>query len=247
MYAWLRRWWLLWLVVFMLLVVAYLPARLITWVLPPSISLEGVSGTLWSGSASRAAVIVDRGVIMLGQLDWQWRPFALFTADFAADVTSTWGSQTFVGQISTNWRGELSIHESSLVVDVDWIRNLLPLYVQGRLQADFKRLEFRDRQLQAADGRIVWSNAAWAARAGSLPLGSYVVEVAGVGSVIDGRVLTLSGGLQAGGELALENDKYRVDVHLSGPALSNEGLRQSIALFAVPDGPNYRIQLNGSL
>jgi hypothetical protein len=112
---------------------------------------------------------------------------------------------------------------------------------------DVEQAEIRDQQLASARGRLVWERAAWAARAGSLPLGSFAVDISPVEGGVAGTVLTLSGGLNAEGDVRVLGEQYSVDVSLSGPAMDNEGLRQAMALFAVPDGNRYRVTLSGRL
>lgn len=62
--------------------IATLPASLIVSRLPPQITLEGVGGSIWSGSATRVAY---HGV-PVGSLTWRSRPAALFTGRLAYDV-----------------------------------------------------------------------------------------------------------------------------------------------------------------
>lgn len=62
--------------------IATLPASLIVSRLPPQVTLEGVAGSIWSGSATRVAY---QGV-PVGALTWRSRPAALFTGRLAYDV-----------------------------------------------------------------------------------------------------------------------------------------------------------------
>ncbi len=242
-----KRYWPLWLAIGLLLVVTYLPARLLPILLPPTVQLDGVTGTLWHGRAARASVNTNGQVFMLGGLDWQLRPWSLLVAQPTAQVSSRWGAQEIDALVGTNWRGDIVLSDLSAAVDIAWTRQMLPLYVEGLVRMAFSRLEVRGGSLWAADGQLVWERAAWAARAGSLPLGAYAVELAGDDGNVRGEVVTINGGLQVSGEVGLTANDYVVNLRLSGPAMQNDGLRQSMALFAVPEGDGYIVDLRGSL
>lgn len=247
MLAFLRRWSALWVALLLALVVVYAPARLIGWFVPASVSLEGLGGSLWQGRAARAAVAVNDNVLMLGQLSWRLRPLSLLKLQPAADISSDWGQQTFTARVATDPGGALILQDVEASTDVGWVRNLIPLYVEGRVRANFSTLIFRDQAVEAVAGRVVWEGAAWAARAGSLPLGTYVLDLEGEDGAIDGEVLTLNGGLAVAGDVALSGRDYRIAITLNGPAMRDEGLQQATALFAIPDGDKYRVDLSGSL
>ena len=243
----LKRYWPLWLAVALLLIVAYLPARLLQFGLPPTVQLDGVTGTVWHGRAARASINNRGQVFMLGGLDWQLRPWSLLVAQPTAEVRSRWGAQQIDTLVATNWRGDLLLSDLSAAVGIDWTRQMLPLYVEGLVRGTFARLEVRGGKLWVADGQLVWERAAWAARAGSLPLGAYAIELSGDNGNIRGEVVTISGGLQASGQVSLNASNYMVNLRLSGPAMQNDGLRQSMALFAVPEDDGYVVDLSGSL
>lgn len=243
----LKRYWLLWATLGLLLAVAYLPARLALAVLPAELQLSGVTGTIWHGRAARAMVSLSGEVLMLGGLDWQLQPTSLLRFRPTAEVSAQWGGQQLDGEVGVDWRGELVLEDVAATMDIGWARRALPLFVEGRLRADVARAVIAGDGLKAVQGNIVWERAAWAARAGSLPLGTYVIELAGEEGRVVGDVSTLSGGMQATGRVALDGPDYEVSVRLEGPALNNEGLRQAMVLFAVPDGDAYAVDLRGRL
>ena len=247
MLSFLKRWSALWVALLLVLILVYAPARLVGWLVPASVSLEGLGGTLWQGRAARAAIAVNNNVFMLGQLTWRLRPLSLLRLQPALDITSDWGEQTLAAQVATDPSGALILRDLEASTDVGWVRNLIPLYVEGRVRASFLELKVREAQVEAATGRVVWEGAAWAARAGNLPLGTYVLDLEGERGAIAGEVLTLSGGLAIAGDIALDGRDYRVAITLDGPAMRDEGLQQATALFAIPDGGKYRVDLSGSL
>jgi len=237
-----------WLGVF--LIVAFLisqaPARLIGVGLPPGVALEGYSGTLWRGSAARAAVLINDKQFQLGQLEWTIHPWSLLVMQPAVSLKSQWGSQLLSGRVAAGWGNRISIQDVSASIDMRFIRQLLPLYIGGTLQVDVKRLVSRDLSPVAADGRVVWQNAVWTARAGDVALGNYVLELSGEDR-LNAEVITLSGPLEVSGGLALTGRDYQLNLSLSGPATENAGLRQSLSLLAEPVPTGFNMRLEGTL
>lgn len=87
------RWtWLLWLIpVYLIALVVLAPARLIGWALAQTsaaeqVSLNGLQGSLWSGSAASVETRLPTGApIQLQQVSWQVSPWALVTGTLAVD------------------------------------------------------------------------------------------------------------------------------------------------------------------
>lgn len=96
---------LLWvgLVVFAVMIVATLPASLLTSRLPPELAVEGVSGTIWSGGADEVRL---RGVA-LGALQWSARPAALLTGTLAYQVELTRPDGYLRGRIGATLGGAI--------------------------------------------------------------------------------------------------------------------------------------------
>ncbi len=71
-------------VVFILAMLARMPASLVTLALPQEIRLQNVEGTLWNGKASAAGI---NGMLVQERLAWQFRPQALLSARLQWDVS----------------------------------------------------------------------------------------------------------------------------------------------------------------
>jgi hypothetical protein len=63
-------------------IIAVLPASIITHFLPPSVRAEDFSGSIWHGSAGKISVNARDA----GALEWRLHPAALLSMDVAADV-----------------------------------------------------------------------------------------------------------------------------------------------------------------
>ncbi len=98
-------------VVFLVLLLALAPARVLGVMLPPGqVALSGYSGSLWRGSASRALVATPGGWLHLGRVQWRLRPWSLLLLTPRLAVDSNWGSQLARGDVIVRGYSFLSLH-----------------------------------------------------------------------------------------------------------------------------------------
>lgn len=223
------------------------PARVLPVLLPPSVSIEGLSGTLWRGHAARSVIQWQGQLLALGELNWQVNAWSLFT--FKPEVTfeSQWGAQSLAGSLRMTGADEFRLNDVNVSVPVDFVRKLLPFYIGGRFAAVLPELQWQGGTVGRAEGRIDWSGAVWKSAAGDVALGNYRLDLVPGDRAIVGEVSTLSGPLQITGELRLQDNRYKVDLALSGEATGNPGLVDALQLMASPVGDGYAIKLNGQL
>ena len=80
-----------------LLMLSQMPARVLTAFLPATLTLTGLSGTVWSGQAVRAWAMIDGQPLMLGHVQWQLEPWRIGWGS-PLTLTSEWGDQIFTSQ-----------------------------------------------------------------------------------------------------------------------------------------------------
>ena len=232
---------------FLLLLVARLPASIATALAPPTVIANNPSGTLWRGSAAHVQVNVNGRWFALGSVNWELHPLGLLFGDVLT-LKSAWGRQQLDLSAGIAFNGDVTVSDTSIRADISWIKNLLPLFVAGDITADIESLRVNASGVpQAISGRVVWENAAWQAMGGDVSLGTYAIDIATDDEGISGEVVTLKGALDLAGEFALKGDRYSVTADLSGAAARNEAFQQAIALMAVPTESGYRIELSGTL
>ena len=137
--------------------------------------------------------------------------------------------------------------DSSLNLDVGWLRRVFPLYVAGVIDADIERMTVSSSTVNDVTGRLVWTDAAWRANGGDILLGTYAVDMSTSDDGVLGEVITLKGALNVTGNIRIKGSEYELSLDLTGPAVRNEAFQQSIALMATPSGAGYRIALTGTL
>jgi general secretion pathway protein N len=231
------------------LLAASAPAGALGLMLPAEqVVLQGFSGSIWSGSVDSAAVALADGYFQLGSVQWDLSPWSLLMLSPRADVEARWGRQTLLADVSYSPGGKLRLRDTSVNVPARLIRQWLPVQLQGSLNLLTGDLSLRDLRPEAGSGRLVWKDARWIGVNSSQDLGDYVLEFEVHGEQqLAGKLSTLSGPLQATGEVALDlvQQQYSVNAELlSETAISSE-LGQALELVAEPIESGYRVELSG--
>jgi len=225
------------------------PARLLGALLPPEqVLLQGLEGTVWQGSASRALVRAPTGYLHLGTVHWSLHPLSLLLLAPSVDIDSSWGSQSMAGELVWRGSGDVDLRRFEASVSADLLRQFAPVSLAGTLSVQLQELLLRDGLPARGAGRLVWQNGAWPTAQGVLPLGNYAVEFRKEPEeALTGQVVTLSGPVEASGVVELRERAYLVDILLSGQGLQEPQLQQALGLIARPVDKGYRIKLEGEL
>lgn len=236
---------LLLVLVFSLLAAA--PARLITYVLPEGqVVLQGLSGTLWEGRASRAMVRIPAGFAHLGSVNWSLSATSLLSLSPALAVESRWGSQRFSGEVTSRGENHYWLENVQARVAADLLRQFAPVALGGHFDLQLSELTLENALPNGGSGRIVWERAAWQAPRGPIALGTYALEFTQpADGPLSGTVLTLAGPLEADGRVAVTGREYLVDVLVRSDEALDGQLTQALTLMAAPEGDGYRLKLDG--
>ena len=232
-----------------LLLLSQIPARVLTAFLPATLTLSGLSGTVWSGQAVRAWAMIDGQPLMLGRVQWQLEPWRLGWGS-PLTLTSEWGDQIFTSRMGMELSGLTVLRDVSVNLDTSALRAMFPLYLGGTLSGSFDRIELEQAGLRQAQGTVYLQNAIWTANSGNIPLGDYRVDVAGKAGSADGvvgEVVTENGALALDGDLRLSMDAYAVKLSANGPVARDDGFRRAVSILATPTAGGFDIVLQGQL
>ena len=232
-----------------LLMLSQIPARVLTAFLPATLTLSGLSGTIWSGQAVRAWTMIDGQPLMLGRVQWQLQPWRLGWGS-PLTLTSEWGDQIFTSRIGMGLSGLTVLRDVSVNLDTSALRAMFPLYLGGTLSGSFDRIELEQASLRQAQGTVYLQNAIWTANSGNIPLGDYRIDVAGSAGSADGiavEVVTENGALVLAGDLSLSMDAYSVKLSATGPVARDDGFRRAVSMLATPTAGGFDIVLQGQL
>ena len=232
-----------------LLMLSQIPARVLTAFLPATLSLSGLSGTVWTGQAIRAWTMIDGQPLMLGRVQWQLQPWRLGWG-LPLTLTSEWGDQIFTSRMGMGLSGLKVLRDVSVNLDISVLRAMFPLYLGGTLSGSFDRIEVEQAGLRQAQGTVYLQNAIWTANSGNIPLGDYRIDVAGNAGSADGivgEVVTENGALVLVGDLNLSMGVYAVKLSATGPVARDDGFRRAISMLATPAAEGFDIVLQGQL
>ena len=230
-------------------ILSQMPARVLTTFLPATLTLSGLSGSVWSGQAVRAWTMIDGKPLMLGRVQWQLQPWRLCWGS-PLTLTSEWGDQIFTSRIGMGLSGLTVLRDVSVNFDTSVLREMFPLYLGGTLSGSFDRIEVEQAGLRQAQGTVYLQNAIWTANSGDIPLGDYRIDVAGNAGSADGivgEVVTENGALVLVGDLNLSMGAYAVKLSATGPVARDDGFRRAVSMLATPTAEGFDIVLQGQL
>jgi hypothetical protein len=233
----------------LLFMLSQIPARVLTAFLPATLTLSGLSGTVWSGQAVRAWAMIDGQPLMLGRVQWQLQPWRIGWGS-PLTLTSEWGDQIFSSRLGVGLSGLTVLRDVSVNLDTSVLRAMFPLYLGGTLSGSFDRIEVEQAGLRQAQGTVYLQNAIWTANSGNIPLGDYRIDVAGNAVSADGivgEVVTENGALVMSGDLSLFTDAYAVKLSAGGPVARDDGFRRAVSMLATPTAEGFDIVLQGQL
>ena len=223
------------------------PARLLRLALPgEQLLMHGLAGTVWRGSASSVLLRLPQGYLQLGTVQWSLRPLSLLLLAPHLTLRTEWGNQTLAGELVLRGQRDLDVFNLEGQVPADLLGRFAPVAVDGMFTLQLEILQLRDGLPYSTAGRLVWQDAGWQSPQGLVLLGSYAMDVQQAeGEALDGKVLTLSGPLQANGMVQLQGRHYEADILLGSEGGIDAQLQQMLSLIAVAEDAGYRISLKG--
>ena len=118
--------------VLLVCLVASAPARLLGLVLPSEqILLQGFSGTLWRGSASRCQRRLGPGYLHLGAVQWRLHAASLLLFAPMVEVSSRWGGQTLGAELVLRGQQDIDLYRLDENFPADLVPQFVPLSQAG--------------------------------------------------------------------------------------------------------------------
>ncbi|MCW8333345.1 type II secretion system protein N [Vibrio paucivorans] len=235
-------------VVFSTSVVVHTPASFVVNYLPniPSLSLSGVSGTIWNGKVNQ----VEWQGNSLGEVQWHLKPLKLLTGKAEADVRFGRGSEMNVSGKGTVGYGFSGPYANNLVASVpaDYVMQQIhipvPLTVAGQLELSIKQLAYAAPYCQTGEGALVWNAASATSPLGGLELGPVVAQLSCQDSVVSVQGDQQSEQVSAEFSATLQADnRYSAQAWFKPGAQFPEGLQSQLKWLPSPDSQG-RYQFN---
>ena len=243
------------------LLVVQAPARPLKWLVPRDrLVLSGLAGTLWSGHATRAWLVVEDQPLMLGRVDWQFRPWRLLWSE-PLSITTSWGNQVLQTDLGVKLSRRLVMSDARINFDAKVLRKFLPIYLGGYAGGTFEHVVWGPTGIEGAQGVISLRDAVWTARSGLIPLGSYRVDLRDAPTtyaqtaepdapdreLVKGIVSTEDGSLQLDGIVSLSQVGYEVSLSAKGPVAKDESFLRAVSVLATPTAEGFDVVLQGAL
>ncbi len=202
--------------------------------LPSKVTVTGLTGTLWSGQARSVRV----GGIEQGSLLWSWKPGQAFLGRLGLNIA--WLPRN--GRVDAQLKigaGSVRIENAAGRLDAATMAalNKAPFVLGGTWLFDVPLLQLEDfERVQAAEGRLVWQDAAGGLPQ-PLPLGHLAADL----NADDGwLMLDLSD--EGSGPLGLRGtarwrpaEPMYIDARLRAEANAAPALGQGLGLLGRPD------------
>ena len=222
------------------------PARLVGYWLPDQqLSVQGFSGSLWRGQASRAAVAVPGGWLQLGEIEWRLSPWSLLWLSPHVELKARWGRQLIDASIIVSPAGTIELEQTSVTFSAGLIQQWLPVQLGGVINLLVPNMELAQGRPISGEGRLVWQHASWTGNSGSQLLGDYVIEFkVQADRQFSGVISTLAGPVQATGTVSLQGRNYTVDVQLESEQGFNREIANALQLMAAPIENGYQLKFS---
>lgn len=232
--------------VFVIVLLATFPARVAyNWFAPPDVQLNGVSGSIWNGTAveglAAGAYIQD--------IAWKLRPASVFSGQLAFETSSRPASGTLNADVAVSLDGSLTLSDVIGNVPLDLVHPALQQNgISGDVSLNFERVVIRNGVPTEVNGSIIVANF-FMPDMSSARLGDYTAEFQtsdeGVMAIVD----DLSGVLDIAGTLSLSRDR---SYQLIGEVATRPGAPPSITdqlrYLGSPDARGFRpFRFEGSL
>ena len=202
---------------FLLGVILLFPARVAYHVFaPPTVRLAGLSGTIWSGSATEG----EASGIYLRNIDWSFRPAMLFTGKVAFDTRFDPAGGFMQAGIAAGIGGTFTLTDVEGGLSIAALQNALPAPgIEGNVRLVFSRISIENGLPTVADGSIDVIGLV-ARGLAPMPIGDFRAELTSGDDGITGSVEDTSGMLDIAGVLRLTPDRSYSLTGLVAPTAS---------------------------
>ena len=151
-----RRLWVFGVLTLIVGLVVMFPARTaLHWFAPPGLLIDGVKGTIWSGSAVNA----NANGLFFGNLKWRMQPMRLFAGELSYAVEGIPGNGFFQANLAVGASGAVSMQDVVASVSLDGYQSLIGIPgLDGDATLQFERLVLENGFPSAVDGYVEVAN-----------------------------------------------------------------------------------------
>jgi len=224
--------------VFLVVLVVSFPARVAyRWFAPPDLSLSGISGSIWSGSAAEGLA----AGAYIRDITWKLRPAELFRAKLAFATTSRPASGSMDTDVAVGLDGSLTLSNLAGSVPLDLVhQSFQSAGMSGDLSLQFNTLVLKNGLPVEASGHVTVANFFAPALSAGV-LGDYRAEFQTVDGVISGAVEDLAGALDVNGTITITPERaYSLIGDVAARPGAPPSIEQQLRFLGSPDDRGFR-------
>jgi len=226
------------LLVFLVVLVVSFPARVAyRWFAPSDLTLSGISGSIWSGSAAEGLA----GGAYIRDISWKLKPAELFSGKLAFATTSRPASGSMDTDVAVGLDGSLTLSGLAGSVPLDLVHPAFQRAgVSGDLSLEFETLVLKNGLPVDANGNITVANLFAPALSAGV-LGDFAAQFQTTDGVIAGSVDDLRGALDVTGTITISPDRtYSLVGDVAARPGAPPSIEQQLRFLGSPDERGFR-------
>lgn len=215
----------------------------------PSVSIQGISGSLWQGSA--VSITINRQHT-LQNTNWQLNTWRLFTGEVNADINTHYQQEPISGTIGIRATGTVTaqnIRARMIAATVAELTQLPLAELAGTFALNIDQLVWQPQQVPRLNGILHWNNAAVTV-AETAELGDLTINITeNDAQPLHASISNNGGQIKLEGEANVDEDGvYSLQLNMLPNQSASSNLRSSLGLLAKPksDG-SYQLENTGNL
>ena len=236
---------------YFLLLIATIPAKPVTRLINDNtaITIQGTSGTLWSGKAYTASI--DKKT-QLKNIEWSFNLWKLLIGQIATDIKTQYLGNSINTELGLSFLGRYFVNNLTAKIsakDVAELANIPLAQLSGLISLNIDHAQWKQGELPLASGQINWKNATVTVT-DTASLGNVLITLdESEDQLLNADIKNQGGDIKISGtaELVPEAD-YVVNIKISPTASTGSNIKQSLGLFAKkqPNG-DYLFKESGPL
>ncbi|WP_252178043.1 type II secretion system protein N [Endozoicomonas sp. 4G] len=203
----------------------------------PEVKLEGLSGSVWSGSAQTLTV----NGIELEDVSWDLRPSALLTGKIKADLEVGDNFSAVAGQATVTYSLQgMTIEDLEADASAGWLQQFasmpVPATARGNINLVADSLIYEGGQCVELDGRMEWERGRISSPLGEVKLGQADADLSCKGNTLEGNIRQSSEFLTTDAVFSVNlNGSYSLSGKVSDGEALPETIKDGMKFLGRPD------------
>lgn len=221
------------LIVFLLVLIVTFPAGVAyRWFAPADLQLNGISGSVWNGSATEGLA----AGAYVRDISWRLKPSALLQGQLAFATSADPASGAMNAEVAVGLGGSLELNNLTGTVPLDLVHNAFQQSgISGDLSLQFSKLVLENGLPVEADGNVTVANF-FARDLSAGVLGDYRADFQTTADGISANVQDVAGVLQIAGVITINPDRtYSLVGDVAARPGAPPSIEQQLRFLGSPD------------